>query len=200
MPVLGLLLLVLLCLFPVKGIAATADSLTLGWTNNDTQTPAPTFPIERGPDGITWTQIAETASGITTYTDTGLSPSTTYWYRVKARNSAGDSGYSNTDAGTTLAQVSYTATVAWTAGTAAGHTSWSIEKTTDGAAAVAVGTPPASTTQFVDTVLTAGHTYTYAVAACNSFGCAASTAPVSVSTNTPTGSASGVTVIVTPAP
>ena len=93
-----------------------------------------------------------------------------------------------------------TATVAWTAGTATGHTSWSVEKTTDGAAPVVVGTPDAATTQFIDTALTAGHTYTYAVAACNSFGCAAYTAPVSTSTNTPTGSASGVTVTVTTAP
>ena len=96
--------------------------------------------------------------------------------------------------------VTITATVAWTVGTAAGHTSWSVQKTTDGGAPVEVGTTAAATTQFVDSTLTANHTYTYAVAACNTFGCGAYTAPVSTTTNAPTGSASGVTVTVTTAP
>jgi hypothetical protein len=33
---------------------------------------------------------------VTTYPDTGLAPLTTYSYRVRASNSAGDSAYSNT--------------------------------------------------------------------------------------------------------
>jgi hypothetical protein len=35
-------------------------------------------------------------ANVTTYPDTGLAPSTTYSYRIRASNSAGDSGYSNT--------------------------------------------------------------------------------------------------------
>lgn len=92
-----------LILLAVCCLGATATSLDLSWLNQDTQSPAPTFPIERGLDGINWTQIAETASGVTAYTDTGLSPATTYYYKVKARNSVGDSGYSNIASGTTLA-------------------------------------------------------------------------------------------------
>lgn len=96
------LTLLLFFLFPFL-LGATSTSVSLHWVNNDIQSPAPTFPIERGPDGVTWTQIAETAEGITAYTDTGLAPSTTYFYRVKARNFAGDSAYSNIASGTTLA-------------------------------------------------------------------------------------------------
>lgn len=93
-----------------------------------------------------------------------------------------------------------TATVAWTVGTAAGHTSWSVQKTTDGGAPVEVGTTAAATTQFVDSTLTVNHTYTYAIAACNTFGCGAYTAPVSTNTNAATGVPSGVIVTTTTSP
>lgn len=45
--------------------------------------------------GGTYAQIATPAAGATTYPDMGLSASTTYYYRIRATNSAGDSGYSN---------------------------------------------------------------------------------------------------------
>ena len=43
------------------------------------------------------------ARGTTSYHDSGLTGSTTYWYRVKAVNGAGSSGYSNTVSVTTQA-------------------------------------------------------------------------------------------------
>jgi len=42
-----------------------------------------------------FTQIATTLAGVTAYSDTGLTVSTTYYYRVRANHSAGDSDYSN---------------------------------------------------------------------------------------------------------
>lgn len=94
--------LFLLFLFLLSSLCLGA-TLNLTWTNTDTQSPAPTFRIERGLDCVVWTQIAETATGALSYADTGLSPATTYCYRVRAHNAAGDSGYSNTASETTLA-------------------------------------------------------------------------------------------------
>ena len=61
----------------------TSSSANLSWTGNGTK-----YSIERSPNGISWTIIKQWADNITgtTYTDTGLNPHTTYWYRVKAYN------------------------------------------------------------------------------------------------------------------
>jgi chitodextrinase len=40
--------------------------------------------------------VATVAGSATTFTDSGLSARTTYTYRVRAHNAAGDSLYSNT--------------------------------------------------------------------------------------------------------
>ena len=50
------------------------------------------YRIERSPDGTTgWTGIGTTAQDRTIYTDTGLAPATTYYYRVVALTSDGES-------------------------------------------------------------------------------------------------------------
>ncbi len=54
------------------------------------------------PDGTTgWTQVAATSA--TTFSDTGLTPSTAYYYRVIATNGGGDSAPSSVASATTQA-------------------------------------------------------------------------------------------------
>jgi hypothetical protein len=84
------------------GLSAAAidwDRIELSWIDNSTDETS--FVIERSPDASTWAPIAEVPGGSTAYTDTGLSELTAYYYRVLARNSLGDSGYSNTASATT---------------------------------------------------------------------------------------------------
>jgi carboxypeptidase T len=73
--------------------AVSTSQINLSWIDNANNETG--FKIERSLDGIAWTQIATTAVNVTSYSDTGLSPSTTYYYQVRASNGMGDSAYSN---------------------------------------------------------------------------------------------------------
>ena len=78
------------------GMVATAVSSTqinLTWVDNSNNEDG--FKIERKVGGGSFTQIATVGADVTTYADTGLTPNTTYTYRVRAYNSAGNSAYSN---------------------------------------------------------------------------------------------------------
>jgi hypothetical protein len=83
-----------------SNLAAKAKSSTqiaLGWKDNSSDETG--FKIERKTGGCgssnAWTQIATKASNITTHTVSGLSPNTTYAFRVKAYQSSTDSAFSN---------------------------------------------------------------------------------------------------------
>ena len=74
--------------------AVSHNQINLIWLDNSNNEQG--FYIERKTnlDGI-YEQIDIVGENITTYSDIGLSPGTTYYYRVKAYNQAGDSDYSN---------------------------------------------------------------------------------------------------------
>ena len=81
---------------------ATSSSLTLNWTKTgDNETG---FYVYRSSsqDG-TYSKLP-TSTTATSYTNTGLSASTTYWYKVSAYNNAGDSAQTAAVSGTTQPQ------------------------------------------------------------------------------------------------
>jgi hypothetical protein len=89
------------------GLTATGVSTTqidLAWTdasNNETG-----FKVERAPGGTTtFAEIATLAAGSASYPNTGLSAGTSYSYRVRAYNGAGNSGYSNSATASSLSLV-----------------------------------------------------------------------------------------------
>jgi hypothetical protein len=68
---------------------SSATSLDLQWSDVDGELG---YRIERSPDGTSgWTVIGTTGQGLTSYTDTGLASATTYYYRVVAVTSNGES-------------------------------------------------------------------------------------------------------------
>lgn len=66
----------------------STTSIDLAWSDVDGATG---YQIERSPDGTTWNPIGTTGQGVTTFTDTGLTSATTYYYRVSATMSDGGS-------------------------------------------------------------------------------------------------------------
>jgi fibronectin type III domain protein/PA14 domain-containing protein len=79
--------------------APSASQISLNWT--DTSTIESGFKIERW-NGSSYSEISSVGPNVTAYTDPGRSASTTYYYRVRAYNSVGNSGYSNESSATTL--------------------------------------------------------------------------------------------------
>src|SRR6185436_13852897 len=80
-----------------SGLAATAvgaGQINLTWTDNATNETQ--FKIERKTGaGGTYAQIATPNANSTSYSDMTVSANTTYYYRVRANNAAGDSPFSN---------------------------------------------------------------------------------------------------------
>lgn len=81
---------------------ASALQLTLNW--GDTATNEDGFKVERkaGTTG-TFAQLATVGANVASYADASVTGGATYCYRVRAYNTAGDSGYSNEACGTASA-------------------------------------------------------------------------------------------------
>lgn len=157
--------------------ALSTSEIDLSWTDNSNQTG---FYVERSPDDSTWAQIGETTS--TTYQDTGLPQGTTYYYRVRAYNSGGNSVYASAVSATTLAPLPAAPSglgatavnvaeidLEWTNNdeTATGIY---IERSPDNSTWSQIGSVPGGTSSYNDTGLNIGATYFYRVRAYNTYG------------------------------
>ena len=134
--------------------AQSSSSVALVWSDVSGETG---FRVERSPNNSTWTSVGTIASGVTTFTDTGLNESTTYYYRVIATNGAGDSAPSATQSvvtqpaaptGLTATVVSSTqANLSWTNHSSTASTYY-IEESIDGTAWQQVGSTNSTTTSY----------------------------------------------------
>jgi subtilisin family serine protease len=84
----------------LSAIAISNIQINLQWVQNSDDEDG--FKIERSDDGVDFTEIATVGANVTTYNNTGLQPNTTYWYRVRAYNTNGNSAYSNVASATTF--------------------------------------------------------------------------------------------------
>jgi hypothetical protein len=95
------------------GLTATAKSssrIDLAWTGNSPGESSET--IERsGQSSFATVTSVSVPTGTTSYSDTGLTAGSTYWYRVKAVSGASSSSPSNTAQATTEAAASYPSAV-----------------------------------------------------------------------------------------
>ncbi|GAA5083649.1 hypothetical protein GCM10023210_02520 [Chryseobacterium ginsengisoli] len=76
-----------------------ASSLTVNW--NDNATNETNYVLERSADGTNFTVIATLGANTTSYNETGLTPNTQYYYRVKATNATESSVYTTITSVTT---------------------------------------------------------------------------------------------------
>ena len=75
-------------------LTVKSDSkINLNW--NDVANNEDGYKVERKPDGGVYEEIQTLGAGANSYSATSLSEKTKYWFRVRAYNIAGNSGYSN---------------------------------------------------------------------------------------------------------
>ena len=85
-----------------SSLAATAVSssqVNLTWSDNSANEDG--FKLYRSTDGVNFSNIKIVGPNVTSYSDTGRTGSTTYYYRVLAYSIGGTSAYSNTAVVTT---------------------------------------------------------------------------------------------------
>ena len=160
----------------------SSSQIDLSWTDNSTIEDG--FKIERSLNGSSgWIEVGTNAANDNTFSNSGLSSGTTYYYRVYAYNSGGNSGYSNTTSTTTFslpaAPTSLTAVptttssanLAWT-DNATNETGYRVERSLNGVNGWTQRGSDlgANSTAFTDTGLTYGQSYFYRVYAFNSGG------------------------------
>ncbi len=82
--------------------ASTVSSSQINLAWSDVNTIEDGYFVERGTSvSGPFSQIATTSTNSIAYNDTGLSPNTKYWYRIRAYNFGGQSSYSNIASSTT---------------------------------------------------------------------------------------------------
>jgi hypothetical protein len=180
--------------------ATSAADIALMWVDNASNETA--FEIERD-TGSGFTALTTTTANTITCADTGLTPTSTYTYRVRAVNAGGASAWSASASATTLlappaAPNGLAATVvsateislAWV-DNASDETALEVERDT-GSGFAPLTTTAANVTAFSDTGLTATTTYTYRVRAVNAGGPSTWSASASATTQAaPGGGGSG---------
>jgi uncharacterized protein YjdB/fibronectin type 3 domain-containing protein len=163
----------------LQASAVSNTQINLTWSNVANETG---YRIERKTGtGGTFVEIGTVGANVTSFSSTGLSANTTYCYRVRAFNDAGNSGFSNESCATTLGPPNAPSNLQASAASSSqinltwndnsnNETQFRIERRIGGGAYVFLMNKAAGSTSHSDAGLSANTTYTYRVRAENSFG------------------------------
>jgi hypothetical protein len=147
---------------------------------------------EQPGNSTSWAFIAKTRGDVTDYTDQGLEPATTYWYRVSAITTSGAAVASDIVSATTsvappeapsvvAVATSTTVDLSWADG--GSETGYRIERSTeDSVEWTVIGTTGMDVTAYTDSALLPETTYLYRVVATNAGGDSPPSSVVSVTT------------------
>jgi fibronectin type 3 domain-containing protein len=156
------------------------------------------YSVERSTDNKTWSVIASLPANSTRYTDTGLKPGATYYYRVRCFNGPTASAYSSSvsavakpaapaQPGSLSAKAVSSSQINLTwQDKAINETAYSVERSTDNKTWTVIATLAANSASYADTGLSPGTTYYYRVRAFD--GSLTSNYSSSASATTPAGS------------
>lgn len=174
-----------------SGLAAEPAFITVNLTWEDKSDNETSFIIERlDPGDASYHQVGTVGSNVTDYTDGGLAADTQYSYRVKARNSLGDSGYSDVvevktlkleivlpilnapAAPSNLAAENVTSDkvdLKWD-DNSNNESGFRIDRSADGGAYTEIATVGSNVEKYSDAAVESDTTYTYRIRAYNGFG------------------------------
>jgi hypothetical protein len=172
------------------------NKVVVAWTDNATNESG--YKVERSSDGTTFSEVANLGTNASAYSDTNVAASSSYSYRVRAFNSVGFSGYSNTISVTTPVtpppppvtpssvgaanKGDGSASVSWSGGS--GATSFEVRRETWDSRknawtrSTVAATVPSSVLSIIDS--TGSGTYRYFVRAINSTGTSGEAGPAPV--------------------
>jgi fibronectin type 3 domain-containing protein len=154
----------------LQASAVSNTQINLTWSNVANETG---YRIERKTGtGGTFAEIGTVGANVTSFSSTGLSANTTYCYRVRAFNDAGNSGFSNESCATTLGPPAAPSNLQASAASSSqinltwndnsnNETQFRIERRIGGGAYVFLVNKAAGSTSHSDAGLSSNTTYTY---------------------------------------
>ncbi|MDD5145487.1 MAG: fibronectin type III domain-containing protein [Candidatus Pacebacteria bacterium] len=164
--------------------ASSTSFVVLNWQDNSTNETG--FKVEKSTNGVDFAEIYSLPANSTNCYDYDVAPGTTYYYRVKTYNAAGDSEYSNIASATILELVpaaptnlfadvysiatsTYYVVLGWQ-DNSTNETGFKVEKSTNGVDFAEIYSLPANSTNCYDYDVVSGATYYYRVKAYNPAG------------------------------